>query len=211
MRERDKYLKVVEKIEAYRTQSPGKRTIDALSETLTAASKKVADEMGKKVKVISNLDSTLFKEEQKQTLKEILIQLVRNSVYHGIEDPDERAMAAKDETGNITLETAKEDGNIIINYADDGRGIDFVKIRDKALKNNLLSEQDCLDQNKLIKVLFSSNFSTASSVNEHAGRGVGLDLVKDRVKELGGVIKVGSKKGKGTTFVLSIPAEPVAV
>jgi len=206
MKEREKYQRVIRKMESYCNQSTD-HISDPLSETLNITSKKVADEIGKKVKLISNFDSSLFKDEQKQTVREILIQLIRNSVYHGIEDPDERVMAAKDETGNITLEAAKEKDNVIINLTDDGRGIDFGKIRDKALKHNLLNEKDSHDQSKLIKVLFSPNFSTASSIDEHAGRGVGLDLVKDRVRELGGAIKVGSKKGKGTTFVLSIPAD----
>jgi len=210
MKERDRYLRVVEKMDSFR-KAPSQKSLDSLAETLIAASKKLADEMGKKVKLTSKLDSSLFKENQKQTVREILIQLIRNSVYHGIEDPDERTTAAKDEIGNITLETVQEKGNVIIHLTDDGRGIDFEKIRHKAISQNLLHEEEPCAQNKLVRILFSPNFSTASSVSEYAGRGVGLDLVKERVKELGGVIKVGSKKGKGTTFVLSIPVDSAVV
>ena len=210
LKERDKYQQVVDKMGSF-IRTPNQKSFDSLLETLNVTSKKVADETGKKVKLTSNFDSSLFKEEQKQTIREVLIQLIRNSVYHGIETPDERAMAAKDETGNITLETTKEDGNVIINLTDDGRGIDFEMIREKGLRQNLIKEEDSHDQNKLIKLLFFPNFSTAGSVNEHAGRGVGLDLVKERIRELGGNIKIGSKKGRGTTFVLSVPVDSAAV
>jgi len=135
------------------------------------------------------------------------MQLIRNSVAHGIEPPEERVAKGKKETGIIKL-TIKFISNIIsIELRDDGRGLDYKKIAEKAVRNKLIKEEDAADKNMLIRAIFAPGFSTAENEGMHAGRGIGLNLVHDRVKEIKGSIKLRSEPNKGTAFIITIPIE----
>jgi chemotaxis protein histidine kinase CheA len=138
----------------------------------------------------------------------VLTQLVRNAVYHGIEAPDHRMAKGKDESGCITLSISLSGGKIVVQLNDDGKGLDFQAIRNKARSTGLVTDEKQLeDRNSLLQVLFSPGFSTAEEAGMHAGRGIGLNLVKDRVKEMKGAIKLQSEDGKGTTFRILIPLD----
>jgi chemotaxis protein histidine kinase CheA len=108
--------------------------------------------------------------------------------------------------GTIRLSITQENSQIHIKLSDDGRGLDFQKIREKALKQKLLRGENADDKNQLIQALFSPGFSTAESTGLHAGRGIGLSLVRNRIKQLHGTIKLSSEPGNGTVFHLYIPA-----
>ncbi len=145
---------------------------------------------------------------QRRILKDAIMQLVRNSLAHGIEPPSERLTKGKNEEGVITLEIIKNEKTSKINmvYADDGAGVDFKKIKEVALEKKLITDADEADnQAVLIKTLFRPGFSTSKNLSMQAGRGIGLSLVSDRINEHKGKIKVKSSPDKGTMFIITLP------
>ncbi len=142
-----------------------------------------------------------------ELIKDPLTHMVRNSADHGVETPEVRAAGGKSETGRITLNAYHEGGHIIIEIADDGRGLDITKIKEKVLQNNLASEAD-LDQmsdQQIHQFIFKAGFSTAAKVTSVSGRGVGMDVVRTNIEKIGGTIEMKSKFGRGSTFVIKIP------
>jgi len=210
MKEKDKFRDITGKIESFKTTTTtgGKLRQEqyVLVETLTKACEKAAAAQNKKVKLdVDNPDVSILEKGSRRIVKEMLTQLVRNSVAHGIERPEERKALGKKEQGIIKLSIAREDNQIHVKLSDDGRGLDFKKIQEKALAQKLIRKEDANNKNLLLQALFSPGFSTADSTDLHAGRGIGLNLVRDRLKHLRGTIKLSSEPGKGTTFHLYIP------
>ncbi|SHE93947.1 two-component system, chemotaxis family, sensor kinase CheA [Caldanaerobius fijiensis DSM 17918] len=150
----------------------------------------------------TEVDMTIIDE-----LSDPLVHLIRNSIDHGIEQPDERLRAGKPEVGTVSLKAYHDGNKVIIQVSDDGRGIDMDKVVQKAISRGLVeaSEVESLTKSQIIDFLFMPGFSTSDQVTEISGRGVGLDVVKSKVEELGGNIEVITEKGKGTTFLLSFP------
>lgn len=184
----------VEPIERVFNRFP--RMIRDLSRTLN---KKVEFIMeGKETEV----DMTIIDE-----LSDPLVHLLRNSMDHGIESPEERLRSGKPEVGTISLKAYHDGNKVVIQVSDDGQGIDMDKVVQKAVDRGLVksSEIENLTKSQIIDFLFMSGFSTSEQVTEISGRGVGLDVVKNKVEELGGSIDVITEKGKGTTFLLSFP------
>jgi len=142
-------------------------------------------------------------------VKDILVQLVRNSVYHGIENPEERKKLNKDSSGKIAIKTHKENGKLIIKYKDDGSGLDSDKIKQTALAKKLITEDDssALTEKDIFALVFRPDFSTSDSVNKTAGRGVGMNLVKTLITGLKGKIALRSKRGESLEFEIHIPIE----
>jgi len=134
-----------------------------------------------------------------------LEHLLRNAVAHGLEDRDVRVAAGKTDIGEISLTLAQEGNEIILTMADDGAGLDFERIRARGIESGLLAPDEAADEGRLIKLIFTPGFSTATEVNQIAGRGIGMDVVKTEIGELGGRIEVNSVAGKGSTFRLYIP------
>ncbi|MBK9445257.1 MAG: Hpt domain-containing protein [Betaproteobacteria bacterium] len=134
-----------------------------------------------------------------------LEHLLRNAVAHGLEGRDTRLAAGKTEIGEVSLTLAQEGNEIIVTMADDGAGLDFQRIRARGIEAGLLGADEAADEGRLIKLIFTPGFSTAAEVNQIAGRGIGMDVVKTEIGELGGRIEVNSVAGKGSTFRLYIP------
>ncbi len=134
-----------------------------------------------------------------------LVHLVRNSVDHGIEAPEERAAAGKPETGTITIEAYHKGGNIIIEIADDGRGINRDKLLAKARSAGLVEDGSELPDEQIYDLIFHPGLSTHDQATEYSGRGVGMDVVKRNVRSLSGNISVRSSHGQGTTITISLP------
>ncbi len=163
--------------------------------------------LNKKVKCkIQNTDIAIDKVILEQ-LGDILMHLVRNALDHGIESPEERTAAGKPEEGTISITCSRESRYIELKITDDGRGLDYEKIRQKAI--NLYSDRaeeiKQMGERELSQFLFQSGFSTKDEVSELSGRGVGLDVVWSDVEKIKGRIKVESETGKGTTFILHFP------
>ncbi len=167
----------------------------------------LSKEAGKKIKLIlkgeeTELDKTLIEE-----INDPLVHLVRNSIDHGIEPPDERKLKGKNPIGTIILSAEQEGNNIIINVTDDGGGINPEIIREKAISKGLISEEKAKELTKqdLLNLIFLPGFSTAKVVTNISGRGVGMDVVKTNVAKLRGIINIDSEVGTGTTINIRLP------
>ena len=220
MKEKDKFREIINRIKSFKTTTAkGNARKDQfikdqfiLIETLTNACKKAASAQNKKVDFLAdNMTALNLEKNSRRALKEVLTQLVRNSVYHGIEAPEDRIAIGKKDTGVIRLSITEENNQVHINFSDNGRGLDFQKIRNIAIKQKLLSEEDADNENlrfqAIFQAIFSPGFSTAESADINAGRGIGLNLVKDRIDQLNGRIKLSSENGKGTVFDFYIPTK----
>ena len=207
---KDGFKTIIDRINVFKGgNADGKKQNErVLVESLAKATDRAASDTGRKVKFVTvGIDSEALEKGPRRLIKEVLMQLVRNSVVHGVEPPEERIAKGKKETGLIRL-SIKTDGKIIkVQMADDGRGLDFNKISKKALQQNLIKKEDARNKNALLQAIFSPGFSTAETEGLHAGRGIGLNLVRDRVREAKGTIKLQTEPGKGTVFSILFPAE----
>jgi two-component system chemotaxis sensor kinase CheA len=148
------------------------------------------------------LDRTILDE-----IADPLVHLLRNAVGHGIEPPAERVAAGKPERGTLTLVAERERSRVLISVSDDGRGVNRTAVRRKAIEKGLLPHDAPteLDDAEVLRILNSPGFTTADQVTDVSGRGVGLDVVTDRVRALGGSIDLRSTPGQGTTFDIRLP------
>ncbi len=131
--------------------------------------------------------------------------MLRNAVDHGIETPEERLDSGKSETGRIVLTLGREGGDVIIRLADDGRGVDLDRVKQKAVERGLMTEDAELSDHDIMQFILHAGFSTAESVTQISGRGVGMDVVHSEIKQLGGSMSINSKRGHGTEFVIRLP------
>lgn len=134
-----------------------------------------------------------------------LVHLLRNSMDHGIEEPQVRAESNKDPKGTIFLSAAHQDGQIVITIADDGAGLDREKIRQKAIQRGLISEQQELEPRQIYALIFEPGFSTADQVSDVSGRGVGMDVVRTSIEGLRGRVEIDSTAQQGTTTTIYLP------
>ncbi|MEJ2130557.1 MAG: response regulator [Gammaproteobacteria bacterium] len=134
-----------------------------------------------------------------------LEHMLRNAVDHGIESPEEREAAGKPAKGNITLRLSREGGDIVMEIADDGRGVDVERVREKAVQLGLMPEDADLKDDDIVQFIMAPGFSTAESVTQISGRGVGMDVAVSEVKMLGGEISIASEPGKGAKFTVRLP------
>ncbi len=150
----------------------------------------------------TELDKTVIDE-----IGDPLIHIVRNSADHGLESPEERRAAGKPAKGTITISAYQEGRNIIIKTKDDGRGIDPVMLKEKAVTKGLLTEEEAerLSDREALNIIFMPGFSTAKVVTDISGRGVGMDVVKTNVSRINGIITIDSEVGKGTTITFRLP------
>ncbi|MGH9733058.1 MAG: hybrid sensor histidine kinase/response regulator [Candidatus Acidiferrales bacterium] len=174
-----------------------------LSRTVRDASKST----GKPVELSLEGAETELDNNLIQYISDPLIHLVRNAVAHGIESPEARRQAGKLEKGHITVRAYHRGNHIFIEVRDDGRGIDYDRVRDGAIESGLASPVTAaeLSERELREFLFRPGFSTASSTSELAGRGVGLDVVRANVHALNGEVEVQSEKGAGACFTVKVP------
>lgn len=165
----------------------------------------LAAETGKHVKLELNGESTEVDKTVIERLSEPLTHLIRNAVDHGIEPPEERLEAGKPPEGVVRLSAEQRSGRIVITISDDGRGIDRVRVLEKAKAQGLVDPNAELSGEEIDMLIFAAGFSTAKVVSNVSGRGVGMDVVRENVKELGGRITIESNHGVGTIFTLALP------
>lgn len=136
-----------------------------------------------------------------------LIHIIRNSIDHGIETPEERVKLNKPKEGNVILKAYPDGNNVVIEVVDDGRGIDAAKVRKKAVEKDLISleESETLSEDDIISLLFQPGFSTSDEVSDVSGRGVGLDVVKSKIESINGSIEIETQQNIGTKFIIRIP------
>lgn len=136
-----------------------------------------------------------------------LIHIIRNSCDHGVESPEDRKALGKPEIGRVDLKAYNEGNHIVIEITDDGKGLDAEMLKLKAIEKGLISEKeaDSMTDKEAFGIIFKPGFSTAKTISNVSGRGVGMDVVKTNVEKLNGIIEIDSEKGVGTTFKLKIP------
>ncbi|MFC0677045.1 chemotaxis protein CheA [Lysobacter korlensis] len=160
--------------------------------------------LGKKVKLRTFGEATELDKGMIEKIVDPLVHLVRNAIDHGLEMPDERKAAGKDENGTITLNAQHQGGHILIEITDDGRGMNRERILSKAREKGLAVPENPTD-GQVWDLVFAPGFSTAEALTELSGRGVGMDVVKKNILSLGGAVEIRSAPGKGSTISIRLP------
>jgi two-component system chemotaxis sensor kinase CheA len=163
---------------------------------------------GKQVQLAVTGDDTELDKTVLEQLTDPLVHLVRNAVDHGVDAPDERAAAGKPAVGTVSLKVSREGSFVVIEVADDGRGMSPARLRDKAVERGLLTRAaaDALTTAAAFELIFLPGFSTAAAVTSVSGRGVGMDVVRNNVRQLQGTIAIASEPGRGSAFRIKLPA-----
>ena len=167
----------------------------------------LSHELHKKIDLQMLGSETELDRQVLEMIRDPLTHMVRNSADHGIELPAERLRAGKPETGTITLNAYHEGGHIIIEISDDGRGLDTERIKRKAALMGIASENDLngMTEQQIHQFIFKPGFSTATTVTNVSGRGVGMDVVRTNMEKIGGTVEMKSHQGKGSLFIIKIP------
>jgi two-component system chemotaxis sensor kinase CheA len=164
-----------------------------------------AEASGKSARLICEGEATEVDKTVVEKLADPLTHMIRNAVDHGLEKPGDRAGLGKSDEGTIVLSAQHRSGRVIINLSDDGAGINRPRVRQIAIEKGLVDEDQELTPAEIDNLLFLPGFSTAKELSKLSGRGVGLDVVKSAIAELGGRVNIQSVPGQGTTFTISLP------
>jgi len=167
----------------------------------------VSTDLGKKIELVMEGQDTELDRQVLELIKDPLTHMVRNSADHGLEMPADRVKAGKPEKGRIKLSAYHEGGHIIISISDDGKGLDTKRIGEKALEKGLTThdELERMTEAQIHRFIFAPGFSTAAKVTNLSGRGVGMDVVRTNIEQIGGVVDVASTAGRGSRFSIKIP------
>ncbi|MEM9160386.1 MAG: chemotaxis protein CheA [Verrucomicrobiota bacterium] len=160
---------------------------------------------GKKVRFEVVGEETELDRNVVEEIGDPLVHMVRNALDHGLEPPEDRAAAGKDETGHVSLKAYHQGSNIVIELSDDGRGIDPDKVLQKAIANGVVREDENLTKEEIYKLIFAPGFSTAEEITDISGRGVGMDVVRKNIEKLRGKIEIESELGNGSVFKILLP------
>ncbi|MBI5537704.1 MAG: chemotaxis protein CheW [Deltaproteobacteria bacterium] len=170
---------------------------------------RMARDLGKKadkqVQLITSGEGTEMDRSMVEQVGDPLVHMIRNSLDHGLEPAEDRLRVGKPAMGTVRLSAFHEGGSIVIEVADDGRGLDRETIARKALSKGLISDPDKLTDAEVYNLIFAPGFSTAAQVTEISGRGVGMDVVKRNVEKMRGRVLISTKRGEGTTFKIVLP------
>ncbi|NQD35799.1 response regulator [Permianibacter sp. IMCC34836] len=166
--------------------------------------RQIGEELGKGVEIAIHADG-----EMDRTVLERMVapleHMIRNAIDHGIERPEKRVANGKPATGRIKIRLLREGGEVVVEIADDGAGINLGAVKRKAIERGLITEQSQLTDHELMLLILEAGFSTAEQVTQISGRGVGMDVVASEIKELGGRIDIDSETGKGSRFTVRLP------
>lgn len=165
----------------------------------------LSGKMGKKVNLKFSGEGTELDKNVLEKISDPLVHLVRNSLDHGIETPAQRVEAGKPEAGELELSASHENGNIVIRVEDDGAGLNRERILATARKRGLIDDDEELSNEQIDQMIFHPGFSTATEVSDVSGRGVGMDVVRNNIKELSGRLEVKSEPGRGSVFSIRLP------
>jgi len=165
----------------------------------------LCSELGKDIALEAEGGETELDKTVIEQLGDPLVHLLRNSIDHGIESPEQREAAGKPRQGVIRLSAKQAGGAVIIRIADDGKGLDAARIRDKALEKGLVAPDAKLSEQEVFQLIFAPGFSTADTVTSVSGRGVGMDVVKRSIEALRGAVDIDSTPGKGVAISITLP------
>ncbi|HEY8711929.1 MAG TPA: chemotaxis protein CheA [Thermoanaerobaculia bacterium] len=172
---------------------------------LSRTVRKVARELHKEIELVLRGEDTELDKMMVEELTDPLMHIIRNALDHGIESAEERARLGKPPMGRVTLTAYQQGNSVVIDVRDDGRGIDPERIRAVAVKRGMIGNDEPIDEQRAHELMFTPGFSTAASISEISGRGVGLDVVKQNIQQLKGTIDIISEPGAGVTFRIMLP------
>jgi two-component system chemotaxis sensor kinase CheA len=167
--------------------------------------REVAAQTAKQVRLVTEGEGTEVDKTVIERIADPLTHMIRNAIDHGLESPAKRVAAGKPAEGVVRLTALHRSGRIVLEVADDGAGINRPRVREKAVENGLISADAALTDEEIDNLIFLPGFSTASTISDISGRGVGMDVVRQSVAALGGRISIASRPGQGSTFTLSLP------
>jgi len=167
--------------------------------------RKYSREIGKRIELVMYGEDTEIDKYIAEEVIDPLMHLVRNAIDHGIEPAEERKNKGKKESGTIILKASQRGNHVIIEVKDDGGGINVQRVKEKAIEKGLLERGAELDEKEIINFIFTPGFSTKEVVSEVSGRGVGMDVVKEKLAAIGGFAEIETKIDRGTSFTLTIP------
>jgi len=196
------------------TLSQKNGNLQAFLSPLTRLTERLQDRHGKRLKLrIGDIDDTMLPAEIRAPVREILVQLIRNSVAHGIESPDLRKSRGKPEEGQLHVDLERNGTSVTLIYSDDGAGLDLEAIRSHAITSGRITESSAngMTSKELLGLVFSSGFSTAAQNGMTAGRGVGLDAIRDLVRRLGGRIAIRTRPGVLCEFRIFLPITQTSI
>lgn len=165
----------------------------------------VSMDMGKNIRLVIKGEQTEIDKNMLEQLSDPLKHIIRNSIDHGIEATEDRVKAGKDEQGTITLSAYHQEGHVVIEVSDDGKGLNKDKLLKKAIEKGLLKADTEYSEKEIFNVIFLPGFSTAEKVTDISGRGVGMDVVRVNIEKLKGRVEIISKQGEGTSMRLRLP------
>lgn len=162
-------------------------------------------QLGKEIRLVVEGEETELDRTVIEEIGDPLMHMVRNAADHGIESPADRSTAGKQAAGTITLRARHQGGFVVIQIADDGRGLDPARLRAKGVERGLIAADSVIDDRAALELIFAPGFSTAERVSDLSGRGVGMDVVRRNIERLRGTVEIESHPGKGTTFTIFMP------
>jgi two-component system, chemotaxis family, sensor kinase CheA len=165
----------------------------------------VAAQLGKEIRLVLDGEETELDRSVIEEIGDPLVHMIRNSADHGIESPADRVAAGKSAGGTITLRAYHQGGFVVIEVADDGRGLDPARIRRTAVQRGLIRADEHLGDREVLDLIFAPGFSTAERVSDVSGRGVGMDVVRRNIERIRGKVEIDSTPGRGTTFTIFMP------
>jgi two-component system chemotaxis sensor kinase CheA len=165
----------------------------------------LAMRLGKDIQLVIQGEQTEVDKNVVQQISDPLMHLVRNALDHGLELPEARIAAGKSPRGTVTLSAAHQAGQVVIEVRDDGAGVRRDKVEQRARERGLIADGQRLSDDEVLELLFAPGFSTAASVSDISGRGVGLDVVRSNIRSLGGTITIKSEAGRGSAFLIRLP------
>jgi two-component system chemotaxis sensor kinase CheA len=179
--------------------------IQGLFQKTARLARDLSRKSGKLVEFVTSGEDTELDRNIVEELADPLVHMIRNSMDHGLETPEERVKAGKSATGKVGLRASHQAGMILVEIFDDGRGLDAAKLRARGIERGLISENLSYSEEELFGLIFEPGFSTAAKVTDISGRGVGMDVVKRHIERLRGRIEIRSQLGAGATFLLKLP------
>ena len=179
--------------------------VSGVFQKMARMSRDLGRKSGKQLRLVLSGEATEMDRSMVEHIADPLVHMIRNAVDHGLEPPEERRKAGKPEEGTICLSAYHEGGSIVIELADDGRGLDRDAILTKARAQGLVRANDTLTESDIHMLIFAPGFSTAKQVTEVSGRGVGMDVVKRNMDALRGRVSISTTPGQGTTFKMLLP------
>jgi two-component system chemotaxis sensor kinase CheA len=179
--------------------------VGQLYEKMSRIVRKISREQGKKVELKFFGADTELDKLIVEDISDPMMHIIRNAIDHGIESPAKRLSLGKDDKGTIRISSYQKGNHVVIEIEDDGNGIDLEKVKAKALQKGLISDVSSISDRDAIDLIFLPGFSTTDKVSEVSGRGVGMDVVRNNIAAVSGMVDIETRKGEGSRFIITLP------